>query len=51
MTSFVDRLMEDETVKGSGVSKEELEVLCNPANYIGLSKEMTQKVIHGNGGA
>ncbi|KAJ3504758.1 hypothetical protein NLJ89_g7770 [Agrocybe chaxingu] len=43
--SFVDLLLANAEVKRSGISKEELDRLCEPANYIGLSKEMVAAVL------
>ncbi|KAF9260576.1 L-Aspartase-like protein [Marasmius fiardii PR-910] len=42
---LLDLLVENEEVKKSGVAKEELERLCDPANYLGLSEEMVQRVV------
>ncbi|KAF4616455.1 hypothetical protein D9613_008702 [Agrocybe pediades] len=46
--SFFERLVENSTVMSSGISKEELERLCNPANYVGLSEEMVLRVVREN---
>jgi 3-carboxy-cis,cis-muconate cycloisomerase len=40
-------LCADDKVRESGLSKEELEGLCDPANYTGLSKEMVDRVLAG----
>ena len=42
---FVEYLLEDEVVRQSGISREELESLCDPAKYIGLSEEMVASVL------
>ncbi|KAG7097669.1 hypothetical protein E1B28_004995 [Marasmius oreades] len=42
---LLELLVEDQEVKRSGVSEEELERLCDPVNYMGLSEEMVQRVI------
>jgi len=49
--SFVDRLMDDKAVKSSGMSRDDIKPLCEPGNYIGLSKEMISRVIGRNEGA
>lgn len=43
--SFFDRLTDDEVVRKSGISQGELERLCDPANYVGLSEDMVLRVI------
>ncbi|KAF8156849.1 L-Aspartase-like protein [Crassisporium funariophilum] len=43
--SFVDYLLEDEVVRNSGITRQELEVLCDPTKYIGLSSEMVLRVV------
>ncbi|KAF8970437.1 L-Aspartase-like protein [Flammula alnicola] len=45
--SFLDRLLENEAVQKSGIGKGELEHLCDPANYVGLSEEMVSRVTKG----
>lgn len=40
-------LCADDKVRESGLSKEELEGLCDPANYTGLSVEMVDRVLAG----
>ncbi|KAF8906770.1 L-Aspartase-like protein [Gymnopilus junonius] len=45
--SFLDRLEDNEIVKKSGISREELEKLCDPANYVGLSEDMVLRVTGG----
>jgi hypothetical protein len=41
--SFVDLLLENAAVQGSGTKREGLEALCNPSNYVGLSRERWRK--------
>ncbi|KAG6860286.1 hypothetical protein C0995_013197 [Termitomyces sp. Mi166 len=41
---LVDLLSENKDVLNTGISRKELESWCNPANYMGLSKEMTFRV-------
>ncbi|TFK41452.1 L-Aspartase-like protein [Crucibulum laeve] len=41
---LVDLLSENEEIKKSKIGIEELEVLCDPANYLGLSEEMVCRV-------
>lgn len=41
---LVDLLSENEVVLNTGVTRNELESWCDPANYMGLSKEMTLRV-------
>ncbi|GLB39093.1 putative adenylosuccinate lyase C-terminus [Lyophyllum shimeji] len=43
---LLDLLSENEEVRNSGISREELESLCDPKQYIGLSKEMVHRVIN-----
>ena len=43
--SLLELLCADETVKKAGLSDEELERLCNPANYLGLSEAMVDRVL------
>ncbi|KAG6820899.1 hypothetical protein H0H93_009673 [Arthromyces matolae] len=43
---LIELLSEDRTVLGSGVTREELETWCDPANYMGLSQEMTLRIIN-----
>ena len=45
--SLVELLKEDEEVKRAGLADEELERLCDPANYLGLSEVMVDKVLEG----
>lgn len=42
---LLDLLLEDEEVKRSGIGEEKLAELCNPANYLGLSAAMVDKVL------
>ena len=42
---FVERLLENEVVKQSGISREELESLCDPGKYVGLCEEMVSSVV------
>jgi 3-carboxy-cis,cis-muconate cycloisomerase len=42
---LVELLVEDEEIKASGVSDEELKRLCDPANYLGLSEVMVDSVL------
>lgn len=44
--SIFDRLLENDTVKKSGITKEQLAFLCNPANYVGLSEQMVARVLN-----
>uniref|UniRef100_A0A8H7XQH2 Adenylosuccinate lyase C-terminal domain-containing protein n=1 Tax=Psilocybe cubensis TaxID=181762 RepID=A0A8H7XQH2_PSICU len=44
--SLIDLLASDERVQRSGLSRDLLENLCDPANYIGLSEEMVLKVVN-----
>jgi len=44
--SFVDLLLENSAVRESQTMREELEALCDPSNYVGLSREMVEKVLH-----
>ena len=43
--SLLELLQADEEIKKAGLSNEELEKLCDPANYLGLSEEMVDKVL------
>ena len=42
---LLELLSESEEVKRSGLSHEELEKLCDPANYLGLSEVMVDRVL------
>lgn len=42
---LVELLSENKEVRDTGVSRAELESLCDPKNYIGLSKEMVHRII------
>jgi 3-carboxy-cis,cis-muconate cycloisomerase len=42
---LIELLIEDKEIKESGVSKEELERLCDPARYLGLSEAMVDSVL------
>lgn len=44
-TPLVDLLLQNEEVKRSKISGDELRKLCDPANYLGLSAEMVDKVL------
>lgn len=44
-SSFVDLLLENSEINKCGISREELQVLCEPSNYVGLSREMVEKVL------
>jgi 3-carboxy-cis,cis-muconate cycloisomerase len=46
---LLDLLLEDEKVKESQLTKDELARLCDPANYLGLSVEMVESVLRGEG--
>ncbi|KAF8191142.1 L-Aspartase-like protein [Pholiota molesta] len=41
-----DRLLENDAVKKSGITKEELAFRCNPANYVGLSEQMVARILN-----
>lgn len=43
--SLLELLLENEEVKKSGVGEEKLKELCDPANYLGLSAEMVDRVL------
>lgn len=45
--SLLTLLLSDDQVRESGLSKEELERLCDPANHTGLSVEMVDRVLAG----
>ncbi|KAI9694244.1 MAG: hypothetical protein M1820_009102 [Bogoriella megaspora] len=45
---LVDLLLESKEVKGAGLGNEELRSLCEPANYLGLSAEMVDRVLKRN---
>lgn len=45
--SLVELLKEDEEVRKAGLADEELEKLCDPSNYLGLSEIMVDKVLEG----
>ncbi|KAL0061376.1 hypothetical protein AAF712_011774 [Marasmius tenuissimus] len=46
---LLEVLLEDEEVRKTGISKEELERLCDPKNYLGLSEEMVKRVVEDKG--
>jgi 3-carboxy-cis,cis-muconate cycloisomerase len=46
---LVELLLEDEEVKKSQITEEELRAFCDPANYLGLSVEMVERVLKGEG--
>ena len=43
--SLLELLCADEGIKKAGLSDAELEKLCDPANYLGLSEAMVDKVL------
>lgn len=43
--SLLELLCADESIKKAGLSNEELERLCDPANYLGLSEAMVDRVL------
>ena len=43
--SLLELLCQDETVKKPRLSDEHLAELCNPANYLGLSEAMVDRVL------
>lgn len=43
--SLLELLCADEGIKKAGLSDAELEKLCNPANYLGLSEVMVDLVL------
>ena len=43
--TFVECLLENEVVKQCGLSRKDLESLCDPGKYIGLCKEMVSSVV------
>ncbi|THU76390.1 L-Aspartase-like protein [Dendrothele bispora CBS 962.96] len=43
--TLLEVLLDNDEVKKANISKEELERLCDPANYLGLSEEMVQRVL------
>ena len=45
LKSFVDLLLENAEIHKSGMSREELQIVCQPSNYVGLSREMVEKVL------
>lgn len=47
--SLLELLEGDEQVQSAGVDKKVLEGLCDPANYLGLSVEMVEKVLKAEG--
>jgi 3-carboxy-cis,cis-muconate cycloisomerase len=44
---LLELLSQSEEVKKSGLSHEELAKLCDPANYLGLSEVMVDRVLKG----
>lgn len=48
--SLLDLLRQNEEIKKAGLSNGELEKLCDPANYLGLSVEMTDRVLNAETG-
>ena len=43
--SLLELLQGDERIKKAGLSDQELEKLCDPANYLGLSEAMVDRVL------
>jgi len=43
--SLLECLLRNSTVTESGIGRAELERLCDPANYVGLSEEMTLRIV------
>ncbi|KAF2719408.1 beta carboxy-cis-cis-muconate lactonizing enzyme, cyloisomerase, CLME2 [Polychaeton citri CBS 116435] len=43
--SLLELLIENEEIGKSGIGREELEKLCNPAGYLGLSEVMVDRVL------
>jgi 3-carboxy-cis,cis-muconate cycloisomerase len=43
--SLFDLLRQDDDVKKAGLSDDELERLCDPAHYLGLSEVMVDRVL------
>lgn len=43
--SLLELLREDERLKKNGLSEGELERLCDPANYLGLSEIMVDRML------
>ncbi|PPQ74272.1 hypothetical protein CVT26_003896 [Gymnopilus dilepis] len=43
--TFLDLLAHNDIVRKSGISRGELEQLCDPANYVGLSENMVIRVV------
>lgn len=46
---LLELLRQNEDINKAGLSDEELEALCNPANYLGLSEVMVDRVTHRSG--
>jgi 3-carboxy-cis,cis-muconate cycloisomerase len=44
---LLELLLDDDKVKESQFTKDELARLCDPANYLGLSVEMVERVLRG----
>lgn len=44
---LLELLSQSEEVKKAGLSHEELAELCDPANYLGLSEVMVDRVLKG----
>ena len=47
--SLLELLQQNEEIKKAGLSNKELESLCDPANYLGLSEVMIDRVLMGSG--
>lgn len=43
--SLLELLLESEEVRNAGLTEDELAGLCDPANYLGLSEEMVERVL------
>ena len=43
--SLLELLCQNEDIKHAGLSREELWRLCDPANYLGLSEQMVDRVL------
>ena len=47
----MELLRHNEEIQKAGLSAEKLEALCDPANYLGLSEAMVDRVLIGSGEA
>lgn len=43
---MLELLRQHEDIKRAGLIDEELQNLCDPANYLGLSETMVDRVLH-----